>query len=67
MKSKQGDEKIEALKRTVLLSGASTISLNMKSDESAEDKSRYSGAKNKSYIEKFIEQVIPYFFTFLFC
>ncbi|KAK6109718.1 WD domain G-beta repeat family protein [Brugia pahangi] len=54
-------EKIEALKKTVLLSEASIISLNMESNESKGNKSQ----KNDNYIKWFITEITNHLQNFI--
>ncbi|VDK82637.1 unnamed protein product [Onchocerca ochengi] len=58
-------EKIEALKKAVLLSEASIISLNMGSDTDDDNKSLFINRVNDNYIKRFIRQVTDHLQNFV--
>ncbi|MCP9266195.1 WD domain, G-beta repeat protein [Dirofilaria immitis] len=65
IESEKQHEKIEALKKTVLLSEASIILLNMESDSNQENKSHFTNRKNDNYIKWFIGKVTNHLQNFV--
>ncbi|VDP12929.1 unnamed protein product [Onchocerca flexuosa] len=63
--SEKRREKIEALKKTVLLSEAPIISLNMGSDTNDDNKSLFINRVNDNYIKRFIRQVTNHLQNFV--